>query len=155
MSGEISVMKRDVKTEICAFALAAAIAFVGVMLLFRYVNASGFARGAVGAFSAYVLCRIFYAALSNGGESRRIAWELTGVALILDGETIPRETIKGVYCWPARDAFGHSLNGWTVNIETTGRNILLRLMASSDDVEQSAREMETLISALGGQVPDL
>ena len=153
MSGEISVIKRDVKAQICAIALAAACAFIGSMLLFQYVNASGFARGAVGAFSAYVLCRVFYAVLSHGGQSRRIAWELTDAALILDGETIPRETIKGVYCWPARDAFGHSRNGWTVNIETTGRNTLLRSLTSGDGAEASARELETLVRALGGQVP--
>ena len=144
MSGEITVKERNLKAELLTLALAGVAAFALTAVAFRFLNVGGAARGVIGALAAYVSYRVLYGAL-NPSTVRRIAWELTETELVLDGKAIPRASIRGVYCWPNRDAFGHTRPGWTVNIETNRRNALLR---SAD-----AEELETLVRALGGQIP--
>lgn len=153
MSGEISVMKRNWKAELFALVIAGAAAFVFNSALFRFWEVSGVARGAVGALTAYLLCRTAFGALAVGGDVRRIAWERTADALILDGASIPLDAIRAVHCWPTRDAFGRTLPGWTVNIETGRRNTLLRSPTTGPDAERAAVELEMLVRALGGRVP--
>ena len=61
-------------------------------------------------------------------------------ALLTLGETeIPQKTIKMVYCWE-KDG------DWTVNIETTGKNQLLR---SVEGDARSVRQLYALVDALG------
>ncbi len=145
MSGEISVKERNLKAEFAALALIFAIAFVATSFLLRLFDMSAATRNAAGALTAYIIARVGYGLLNPGGNVRRIAWELTDAALILDGKEIPRDAIRAVHCWPNRDAFGHARPGLVVNIET-GNNILLR---SADGGE----ELAELVRALGGQVP--
>ncbi|MBQ9492984.1 MAG: hypothetical protein IJR54_04530 [Oscillibacter sp.] len=132
MTGEIRIQKRNLKAEFAALAVT----FALTLVLFRFMEA----RGAVAALTAYVLCRGVYGALNPSGTLRLIAWELTDADLVLDGKTIPRASIRAVYCWPNRDAFGHTRPGRVVNIETNRKNTLLR----SPDAEA----LETLVSAL-------
>lgn len=144
MSGEITVQERSLKAELVTLILAGAAASALTLVLFRVARVGGAVAGIAGALSAYVAYRILYGAL-NPSTSRRIAWALTDAELLLDGNTIPRASIRGVYCWPNRDALGHTRPGRVVNIETGRRNTLLR---SSD-----AQALETLVHALGGQIP--
>ena len=145
MSGEITVKERNLKAEFVTFILAGVTAFAFMAVVFRFLNVGGAVCGAIGALTAYVSYRVLYGRLNPSGTLRRIAWELTDTELLLDGKTIPRGDIRGVYCWPDRDAFGHTRPGRVVNIETPRRNTLLR--------SPNAEELETLVRALGGQIP--
>ncbi len=146
MSGEINIKERDWKAETVMLAIVFGIAFALTSLVLPIFDLTPFLRGAVGALIAYVIARVGYKTLYPGGTVRRIAWELTDAALILDGKTIPRDAIRAVHCWANCDAFGHTLPGLVVNIETSGKNTLLR---SADGGE----ELAELVRALGGQVP--
>ena len=134
---------------LCATLLTAGL----LSLTLRRVSLTGWSLGIAAAVLAYVLYRVLYPELSRlfGGGVRRAAWTLTADALTLDGRTVPREAIIKVHVWPSRDALGHTLSGWTVNIETTGRNLLLRSLAAGADAAESKAELERLASALGEQ----
>ncbi|MBQ9521054.1 MAG: hypothetical protein IJR72_00610 [Oscillospiraceae bacterium] len=144
MSGEITIKERNLKAELVALAASGATAFALTMLVFRFVDVGGAAGGAVIALTAYVLCRVLYGRLNLSGTVRRIAWTLTDTELVIDGKTIPRTSIRKVYCWSNRDAFGHERPGHVVNIETDRKNTLLR----SADTDAAAQELETLVRAL-------
>lgn len=152
MSGEITIRERDWKAEFIPLAIAFAVALLVTAILSRFGNVSPLARGIAGGAIAYVIARATYGALRPAGTLRRIAWTLTDADLTLDGKIIPRPAIRAVYCWPNRDAFGHTRPGWIVNIETGKHNALLRSV-SGERAEASAAELETLVRALGGQVP--
>ena len=95
---------------------------------------------------AYVLFRLLYpAALRRfpGGGTRTVTWTVTADALSVDGRTVPRSDVREVHIWPGRDALGHPLPGWTVNIETAGKNIFLRVP------DGDGGELRALITALG------
>ena len=149
MSGEISVKKRDWKKELLMMAVIFGIAFTLTGIFMRFLTLQPLTRGAVGALVAYLIAREGYRRLYPGGTVRRIAWTLTDAELTLDGESIPRTSIRAVHCWENRNAFGQSRPGWVVNIETTHQNKLLR----SADAEGAADELATLVKALGGNVP--
>lgn len=144
MSGELTIQERSLKAELATLLLSGAAAAALTLVLFRFLRVGGPTAGAAGALSAYVAYRVLYGAL-NPSTSRRIAWALTDAELCLDGKTIPRASVRGVYCWPNRDALGHTRPGWVVNIETGRRNTLLR--------SEDAQALETLVRALGGQIP--
>lgn len=146
MSGEITVMERNLKAALVALAAAGAAAFALTMGVFGVLEAGEALRGAVGAAVAYVLCRVLYGRLNPSGSVRRIAWALSDTELVIDGRTIPRTSIRKVHCWPNRDAFGHERPGRVVNIETGRQNTLLR----SADTDAAAHELETLVRALEG-----
>ena len=61
----------------------------------------------------------------------------------------PLRSIKNVYCWPNRDALGVTNPGWTVNIKTTGKNLLLRSLREGEEAERSALRLRALVVALG------
>lgn len=146
MSGEITIKERDWKAEIFMLALAFVVALVFASLVLPLFDLPPIASGALSGLAAYAAARVGYGRFRPGGAVRRIAWELTDAALVLDGRTIPRDAIRAAHCWRNRDAFGHTLPGLIVNIETGQRNALLR---SADGGEELAR----LVHALGGQVP--
>ena len=54
-----------------------------------------------------------------------------------------------MYCWPNRDALGHTGAGWTINIETTGKNQVLRSLTEGEDLERSVGQLRALVEALG------
>ena len=144
MSGEITVKERNRKAELVALATAFAAAFALTMLVFRFLDVGGAVRGAAGALTAYVLCRAAYGRLRPSGNVRRIAWTLSDTELVIDGGATPRASIRNVYCWPNRDAFGHERPGRVVNIETDRKNTLLR----SSDTDDAGQELEALVRAL-------
>ena len=154
---------RSVLPPLCASVLAAAaLTAAAVPLLFpllgRYgpVPLDGQAQGAAAAILAYVLFRILYPRASRlfpGRGTRRVPWTVTEDALSIGGRTVARDSIKNIHIWPNRDALGHALPGWTVNIETTGRNLLLRAPGQSGgghgDNRDGGEELQTLVRALG------
>lgn len=113
----------------------------------------GLARAALAAVLAYVIFRVFYpviaGALGRGQTGRTVTWRLDGETLDLGELKIPRASIKMVHCWPNRDALGHQGGGWTVNIETTGKNQVLRTLTEGEDLERSVTGLRALVAALG------
>ena len=92
--------------------------------------------------------------LSKGSRDRIVSWTVTPDTLVLGEASIPRESIKMVHCWPNRNALGTSAAGWTVNIETTGKNRVLRSLTEGEDVERSVRLLGELVAALGYRWPE-
>ena len=108
-------------------------------------------RAVVCALTAYLLFRLLYPAISAllPGGTQSVSWSVTATELRLGGDTVDRDTIKMVHCWPGRDALGNRRSGYTVNIETAGKNFLLHSLAEGQDAEKSASELRALVSALG------
>ena len=98
---------------------------------------------------SWMLYGLLDRALPSTIPIRTVDWSLTEDALTLGGQAIPRDTIRQVHCWPNRDALGHSLPGWTVNIETTGKNRVLRSVRSGAEAETSERLLRELVETLG------
>ena len=73
------------------------------------------------------------------GNSETLRWTIRDGVLILGETAIPQKSIKMVYCWE-KDG------DWTVNIETTGKNQLLR---SVEGDARSVRQLYALVDALG------
>ena len=135
-------------TALSILAALAAAWFVATQL-----RLTGWTLTIAAALTAYVVFRMLYGLLDRALPStipiRTADWSLTEDALTLDGQTIPRDTIRQVHCWPNRDALGHSLPGWSVNIETTGRNQLLRSLAEGPLADRSVQQLHDLVDALG------
>ena len=133
--------------------LSFAVAVVILVPLASLLPLEGVARGAVLAIAAYVLVRcayrLFSTLLPRQELMRQMTWTVTEDALILDGKTIPRSAIRNVHCWPNRDSMGFSTSGWTVNIETDGKNELLRTLTEGSPAETSAALLRELVAALG------
>lgn len=160
MSGKLTLASGSVGkhvTMITVLSAAGALALLSVMALclrqYLTVELSTGAEAVVLAILAYVAFRVLYGilgrALPGDTQIRTVAWAINGGVLTLDGKAIPLGSIRQVHCWPNRDALGHSLPGWTVNIETTGRNQLLRSVAEGPAEELSARQLHALVDALG------
>ncbi|MBQ9347375.1 MAG: hypothetical protein IJT94_08580 [Oscillibacter sp.] len=138
-TGTLNIQDRTLRAvlpPLCAAVLASALlTAAAVPLLFPLLHITGSASGAAAAILAYVLFRVLFPYASRrfpGGGTRRVTWEVTADALTIDGRTIARNSIKNIHIWPNRDALGHTLPGWTVNIETTGKNLLLRVPRQND-----------------------
>ena len=154
MSGELLIKNHIGRQTVPAVLLACAGAIVLTLLLARFLPLeNSFARGAVLALLAYVLFRVLYPVctdlFSKGKTHSGGTWRVTEDTLYLNDLAIPRSTIKMVHCWPNRDALGHEIRGWTINIETTGKNHLLRSLTQGENAERSASQLRALITALG------
>ena len=141
--------KRTALVWLLSFAVTVAI----VVPLSVAVPWEGLARGAAVAIATYVLMRcayrLFSSLLPRRETVRQAEWTVTEDALILDGKTIPRSAIRNVHCWPNRDSLGFSTPGWTVNIETDGKNQVLRTLTEGSPAETSAALLRELVVALG------
>ena len=141
--------KRTALVWLAAFAVTVVI----VVPLSFCVPLEGLAGGAIIAVATYVLMRcayrLFSTLLPQRETMRRAERTVTEDTLILDGKTIPRGSIRNVHCWPNRDSLGYSRPGWTVNIETDGKNELLRSLAEGAPAETSAALLRELVVALG------
>ena len=113
---------------------------------------SGFQRGAVIALLTYILFRLLYPIAADRliphGGAVSVPWELTAEALILNGETIPRDSIRQVHIWDNRNALGQIQPGCIVNIERNGKNILLRSLTRGGEAEESAARLKAFAEAL-------
>ena len=141
--------KRTALVWLLSFAVTVAI----VVPLSVAVPWEGLARGAAVAIATYVLMRcayrLFSTLLPQRETVRTVTWTVTEDTLALDGKIIPRSAIRNVHCWPNRDSMGFSTPGWTVNIETDGKNELLRSLTEGSPAETSAALLRELVAALG------
>lgn len=74
-------------------------------------------------------------------KNQTLPWSIQNGTLTLGGAVIPQNTIKMVHCWQKEDA-------WTINIETTGKNYLLRSV-EGEQAARSVRQLYALVDALG------
>ena len=153
MSGELLLKNHSWRQVLPGLVLSIAIAAGVTFLSLQFLSLTGFARGAVAAFIAYVLFRVLYPVctglFSRGKAASAGTWRVTPDTLYLNDTAIPRASIRQVHCWPNRDALGHAGAGWTVNIETTGKNYLLRTLTEGEDVDRSVRQLRAMVVALG------
>lgn len=157
MSGEL-ILKNSKrwKQVLPAVLLTALATFFLVWLLMgrRSASTSDILMGIMVVVLAYILFRTLYPALvklmPGGDKTLHLRWRLTGDALELGEETISLDNIRKVHCWPNRDALGHRLAGWIVNIETVkGKNHVLCSVDEGDGVDESVESLHQLVSALG------
>lgn len=151
MSGELTLEKTNWMGTLLAVLLACAVTVVLMLLFLPRLGLTGFSRGAVAALGAYVIFRLLYPMTASlfPGNKEETTWTVTADKLVLGQREIPLDTIKMVHCWPNRDALGQQGSGWTVNIETTGKNQLLRSCTKEQDAKESARQLRALVIALG------
>ncbi|WP_295586120.1 hypothetical protein [uncultured Oscillibacter sp.] len=151
MSGELILEKSDWRRVLAA--VVGVCVLDGALMIFFLprLHMTGMTLAVVAALTAYVLFRLLYPALEGmlPGGKETVKWNLTADTLHLGGTAIDRSTIKMVHCWPNRDALGNRGNGITVNIETTGKNQLLRSVRDGVDADPSARQLRALVTALG------
>jgi len=152
MSGELLLQnggKRTLPTLVLTCLLAGGISVVWM----RYIRLEGIARGALIALVVYILFRVLYPVCAKVFTPKDSGapgtWTVTPDTLYLNETAIPRSTIKMVHCWPNRDALGHTGAGWTINIETTGKNHVLRTLTEGEDLDRSVRQLRAMVVALG------
>lgn len=83
------------------------------------------------------VCKI----LPQAADFRTASWRLTDNELVLDGEAIPLERIVQVHQWDQNDSV-------TVNIETKGKNYLLKALSGGEQKERSVRLLLELVETL-------
>lgn len=115
-------------------------------------NMTGLARGVLVALGAYVIFALvrylLERLLPERGNTASVSWRVAGGTLTLGDDAIPLSTIRKVHCWPGRNILGQSTGNMVVNIETTGKNRVLRTL-SGEQAEESAAALERLVRALG------
>ena len=153
MSGELLLKNHSWRQVLPGLLLAAAAAAGVTFWALQYLPLEGLAQAAVAALIAYVLFRVLYPVctglFSKGQTASAGTWRVTEDTLYLNDTAIPRSSIRQVHCWPNRDALGHAGAGWTVNIETTGKNHLLRTLTEGADADRSVRQLRAMVVALG------
>ena len=151
MSGELILEKSGWPRLAATVAAVCALDAALMVFLLPHLHLTGMAQAVVCALTAYLLFRLLYPAISAllPGGQQSVSWSVTATELRLGGQTVDRDTIKMVHCWPGRDALGNRRSGYTVNIETAGKNFLLRSAAEGQDAEKSAAQLRALVSALG------
>ena len=151
MSGELTLEKSGWPRLAATVAAVCALDAALMGFLLPHLHLTGMAQAVVCALTAYLLFRLLYPAISAllPGGQQSVSWSVTATELRLGGQTVDRDTIKMVHCWPGRDALGNRRSGYTVNIETAGKNFLLRSAAEGQDAEKSAAQLRALVSALG------
>lgn len=151
MSGELTMEKGGWPRLAVSVAAVCAVDGALMVLILPRLHLTGMAQAVVCALTAYLLFRLLYPAFSAllPGGMQTVSWSVTATELHLGGETVDRDAIKMVHCWPGRDALGNRRGGYTVNIETAGKNFLLRSAAEGQEAEKSAAQLRALVSALG------
>ncbi|MBQ9330770.1 MAG: hypothetical protein IJ221_07325 [Oscillibacter sp.] len=155
MSGELTLERKSVWSVALALLASAAVTAAVMLLCMRHLTIPDEKLGPMlmVAVLAYILFRVFYPAaeelLFHGRAAATVAWTVTAETLAIGGRTIRRADIKNVYCWPNRDALGNAQAGWTVNIETAGKNELLRSLTRGAEIDDSVRRLRELVAALG------
>ncbi|MBR1690699.1 MAG: hypothetical protein IJ713_08000 [Oscillibacter sp.] len=155
MSGELTLERKSVWSVALALLASAAVTAAVMLLYLQHPLLPGGNLWPLFAMAAltFVIFRIMYPAaeelLFHGRAAATVAWTVTAETLAIGGRTIRRADIKNVYCWPNRDALGNSQAGWTVNIETAGKNELLRSLTRGAEIDDSVRRLRELVAALG------
>lgn len=115
-------------------------------------NMTKIARSAVVAVGVYVVFSLlsycFERLLPDNGETGTLPWRVEDETLTLGEVSIPLESIRKVHCWPGRNILGQSTGNVVVNIETTGKNQVLRSL-DGERARESEAALEELVRALG------
>lgn len=115
-------------------------------------NMTKIARSAVVAVGVYVVFSLlsycFERLLPDNGETGTLPWRVEDETLTLGEVSIPLESIRRVHCWPGRNILGQSTGNVVVNIETTGKNQVLRSL-DGERARESEAALEELVRALG------
>ena len=149
MSGELIVKNKKSTKSLLAFLLTAAVV-LAVMLPMARMMKNLLEKGTMTQIGFAILVPVLIVVLRPelekllpGGQkgAEALPWAIRGGILTLGTREIPLKTIKMVYCWQKGTA-------WTINIETTGRNQLLR-SAGGPEEEESVQRLYELVDALG------
>lgn len=142
---------RSVPAAIVSVLASFLLVVVSYSALETRVELEGIAFQVAAVVTAYILFRFIYPVVAGWmgrGEEQTLPWTLTEQTLTLGTVSIPRDKIRKVHCWPGRNALGQSTGNMVVNIETTGKNRVLRTL-SGDRAQESADALEQLVRALG------
>ena len=142
---------RSVPAAIISVLASFLLVVVSYSALETQVDLDGIAFQVAAVVTAYILFRFIYPVVAGWmgrGEEQTIPWMLTEESLTIGPRSIPRQSIRKVHCWPGRNALGQSTGNMVVNIETTGKNRVLRTLSGAR-AEESAASLEQLVRALG------
>ena len=149
MSGELIVKNKNRSKSALSF-LVTAVVVLAVMLPLARMLRTQLEKGTMTQIGFAILIPVLIVVvrpemdkLFSGGKqvTEILPWSISSGSLMLGDTEIPLKTIKMVYCWQKG-------NAWTVNIETTGKNQLLRSVGGPDE-EESVQRLYELVDALG------
>lgn len=149
MSGELIVKSKNGTKSVLSF-LITAVVVLAVMIPMARMLRNQMENGTMTQIGFAILIPVLIVILrpemdkllSGSKQSAgTLPWNIAGGALTLGDTVIPLKTIKMVYCWQKGSA-------WTINIETTGKNQLLRSVDGPDE-EESIQRLYELVDALG------
>ena len=149
MSGELIVKNKNRLKSALSF-LVTAVVVLAVMLPLARMLRTQLEKGTMTQIGFAILIPVLIVVvrpemdkLFSGGKqvTEILPWSISSGSLMLGDTEIPLKTIKMVYCWQKG-------NAWTVNIETTGKNQLLRSVSGPDE-EESVQRLYELVDALG------
>ena len=149
MSGELIVKNKKGGKGFLSFLITAAVVLAVMIPLARMLRVQ-LEKGTMTQIGFAILVPVLIVVLRpemekllSGGKESNMAlpWCIANGVFMLGGTRIPLKTIKMVYCWQRGSA-------WTINIETTGRNQLLRSV-DGPDKEESVQRLYELVDALG------
>ena len=149
MSGELIVKNKNRLKSALSF-LVTAVVVLAVMLPLARMLRTQLEKGTMTQIGFAILIPVLIVVvrpemdkLFSGGKqvTEILPWSISSGSLMLGDTEIPLKTIKMVYCWQKG-------NAWTVNIETTGKNQLLRSVGGPDE-EESVQRLYELVDALG------
>ena len=140
MSGEIQLEQGGWR-RCLPWLVSLAAAVLLLLAAVAYMSRRGLSGIGLQVGSAVIALALYWALKSYltplfAGGGRTVRWTLTEDALELDGEIIPRASIRHVYCW--KKGGGH-----IVNIETAGKHRLLRPAPGADGA------LRQMVEALG------
>lgn len=151
MAGELTLKSGWGKKNFLALVITAAVTLAVALPVLRML-ASRAENGQLGlmtqvgvAIVVPIVIWLLYPQMRTllGGEARQtLHWSLWDGVLTLGDAVIPQNTIKMVYCWKKNDS-------WTINIETTGKNYLLRALDEGTEKDRSIQRLYDLVDALG------
>lgn len=148
MSGEVTIKHSGGwQRRLLALAITAAITILVMLPMVRMLQArlqTGLMTQMGIAILVPVLIWLLYPQMMKllpGEKSacETLRWTVRDGVLTLGEAVIPQKSIKMVYCWQKGD-------DWTINIETIGKNHLLR---SVEGDARSVRQLYALVDALG------
>jgi len=148
MSGELTLQNRSGWRTLLAVLLTAAVTLLVMTPLARMLrDRTGMMTQLGIAILAPVLIWLLQPQMMKllpGGshDVRTVHWTIQDGVLTLGHVVIPQGTIKMVHCWQKE---GH----WTINIETTGKNYLLRSVKEGKEAACSVQQLYGLVDALG------
>ena len=147
MSGELTIKRSGGWRKAAALGITAAVIILVMLPMARMLSTrlrSGLMTQIGIAILVPVLIWLLYPQMMKllpgaKSASETMRWTIQSGVLTLGDAVVPQKSIKMVYCWE-KDG------NWTVNIETTGKNQLLR---SVEGDARSVRQLYALVDALG------